>query len=146
MFFAHFWLQEHLTWREILGTGLIVSGSTLSAVFGDHTEIEYTLSDIQHFWGGGLFLFYALLVSILAAAMYSLCKKFSPIKQQMVDAIKRYELAYQANDEDRLEWEESLIRTLERQYASYVKYHTFCLCALSGVCGGQSVLCKNKNN
>lgn len=146
VFFAHFWLHESLSWREILGTACIVVGSTLSALFGDHTEITYTLGDLQHYWGGALFLIYALLITIVAAIMYKLCRRMSPVKQQMVDAYKRYELASAAHDADRLEWEDSLISTLEKQYAPYVKIHPFAICALSGICGGQSILCNTKEH
>ena len=43
IFFAHFWLKEALSKKDIVGTVFIVVGSVMSVSFGDHDEKTYTM-------------------------------------------------------------------------------------------------------
>lgn len=138
--FAHYWLDEVLTWKEFAGTALIICGSSLAVAFGDHKEKQYTVGDLWELFGGALFLFYIIIVVVGCIAFYIAHKKMTPVKQRLVDAIKRYENAISKGDQNTADWEDDVILNIEHEYRPYIKYHPFCLCALSGIFGGQSVM------
>lgn len=140
VFFAHFWLHEQVGRRELAGTGLIILGSTLAVVFGDHTTRSYTNHDLVGLIAGGWFLTYAVLVVALCVAGYMLHRRVTPIKKNLVDAIRRYEIAVEAADAQGADWEDEVIARLEGEYKRWEKIHPFALCALSGAFGAQSVL------
>lgn len=138
--FAHFWLHEHVGRRELAGTALIIIGSTLAVVFGDHSTKVYTNHDLTRLIGGGWFIAYAILVASLCVAGLLLHRKITPIKKNLVDAIRRYELAVETNNQQGADWEDEVIARLEQEYKRWEKLHPFSLCALSGAFGAQSVL------
>jgi hypothetical protein len=138
--FAHFWLHEHVGRRELAGTALIIIGSTLAVVFGDHNTRSYTNDDLVSLIGGGWFLAYAILVFLLCIAGLMLHRKITPIKKNLVEAIRRYEVAVEANNSQGADWEDEVIARLESEYRRWEKLHPFSLCALSGAFGAQSVL------
>lgn len=138
--FAHFWLHERVGRRELIGTFLIILGSTLAVVFGDHDQRSYTNRELVNLIGGAWFLVYAILVVVLCALGLMLHKKITPIKKNLVDAIRRYELAVEAQDAQGADWEDEVIARLEGEYKKWEKIHPFALCALSGAFGAQSVL------
>ena len=138
--FAHFWLHEQVGRREIIGTTLIILGSTLAVVFGDHNTRSYSNSDLVGLIGGGWFLVYGILVVVLCVAGFVLHRRITPIKSSLVEAIRRYEVAVEQADAQAADWEDEVIARLEEQYKKWVKIHPFALCALSGAFGAQSVL------
>lgn len=138
--FAHFWLRETVSWRDILGTLLIIVGATLSVAFGDHTETKFTLEEIEKFWVGRAFLCYIILITVCEIVLFKLITKYTPIKKQLVETISRYENASALNKKNDMEWEDKIIKQLEQQYNKNEKLHSFSLCAFSGIAGAQSVL------
>lgn len=124
----------------MIGTALIICGSTLAVVFGDHNTRRYSNDDLVRLIGGAWFLVYAILVVLMCALGLMLHRKITPIKAALVEAIKRYETAVEANDAQAADWEDEVIARLEMQYMKWVKIHPFALCALSGAFGAQSVL------
>ena len=140
VFFAHYWLKESLSYIEIVGTSLIVGGSITAVAFGDHTETAYDIHAILRFFYGTTFIVYAISSLVLGVTLYRFQLPITPIKQKIVDATKRYELAYEANDRDAMEYEDFYIASLQKTYRKWEKVHPFSLCALSGILGGQSVM------
>ena len=140
VFFAHYWLKESLSWIELAGTGLIVSGSVLAVAFGDHGDTNYNIHDILRFFYGTTFIIYAVLSIALSLALYKFQHPITPMKQKIVDATRRYEAAYDSNDSAAMEYEDFFIASLQKDYKKHQKYHPFSLCALSGILGGQSVM------
>jgi len=126
--------------REIVGTALIILGSTLAVVFGDHEVRAYTNDDLVSLIGGAWFLVYGILVAVLCVAGQVLHRRITPVKAALVEAIRRYEVAVEACDAQAADWEDEVIARLEGQYMKWVKIHPFALCALSGAFGAQSVL------
>lgn len=47
MIFAHFWLREKLTARDLIGTGLVIAGAVISVSFGSHEETAYSIDELQ---------------------------------------------------------------------------------------------------
>lgn len=45
--FAHFWLREKLTARDLIGTGLVIAGAVISVSFGSHEETAYSIEQLQ---------------------------------------------------------------------------------------------------
>ena len=140
VFFAHYWLKESLSYIEIVGTSLIVGGSITAVAFGDHSETAYDIHAILRFFYGTTFIVYAISSVVLGVALYRFQLPITPIKQKIVDATKRYEQAYEANDRDAMEYEDFYIASLQKTYSKWEKVHPFSLCALSGILGGQSVM------
>lgn len=138
--FAHFWLHERVGRRELIGTGLIIVGSTLSVVFGNHDQKVYTNHILVELIGGGWFIAYAIMVVGLCIAGLMLHRKITPIKKNLVEAIRRYEVAVEAGNSQGADWEDEVIARLEMEYKRWEKIHPFSLCALSGAFGAQSVL------
>ena len=140
VFFAHYWLKESLSYIEVVGTTLIVGGSVCAVAFGDHSETAYDIHAILRFFYGTTFIVYAAGSVALGVALYRFQLPITPIKQKIVDATKRYENAYEANDRDAMEYEDFYIASLQKTYRRWEKVHPFSLCALSGILGGQSVM------
>ena len=140
VFFAHYWLKESLSYIEVVGTGLIVGGSVTAVAFGDHSETAYDIHAILRFFYGTTFIVYAIGSLVLGVTLYRFQLPITPIKQKIVDATKRYEQAYEANDRGAMEYEDFYIASLQKTYRKWEKIHPFSLCALSGILGGQSVM------
>ena len=140
VFFAHYWLREHVGWVELCGTSMIVCGSVTAVAFGDHSDVAYDVHAILRFFYGTTFIIYALASIALGVSLYYFQLPITPIKQKIVDATKRYELAYDANDQAAMEYEDFYIAALCRSYAKWERVHPFSICALSGILGGQSVM------
>jgi drug/metabolite transporter (DMT)-like permease len=140
VFFAHYWLKESITWKELVGTGLIITGSVLSVAFGDHKNDNYTIDDLKSFYGGTTFIFYAFFALIMGLCMYAYCRLATPIKTKLIESYTRYSAAELIENTEEMENENLLIQQLEFEYSKFEKVHPFCLCALSGVFGGQSVM------
>ena len=140
VFFAHYWLKESLSYIEVVGTALIVGGSVTAVAFGDHSETAYDIHAILRFFYGTTFIVYAVGSIVLGVTLYRFQLPITPIKQKIVDATKRYEQAYEANDRAQMEYEDFYIASLQKSYAKWEKVHPFSLCALSGILGGQSVM------
>ena len=140
VFFAHYWLKEVVGWVELCGTAMIVCGSVTAVAFGDHSDVAYDIHAILRFFYGTTFIIYALASLILGVSLYYFQLPITPIKQKMVDATKRYELAYDAHDTPAMEYEDFYIASLSKSYSRWEKVHPFAVCALSGILGGQSVM------
>jgi len=138
--FAHFWLHESVGRRELIGTALIIVGSTLAVAFGDHASRHYTNEYLVSLISGGAFIFYVIVVVLLCFSGLSLHRRVTPIKKQLVEAIRRYETAFDQGNAEAAGWEDELIARLEHEYKRWEKIHPFALCALSGSFGAQSVL------
>jgi hypothetical protein len=133
-------LHEAVGRRELGGTALIICGSTLAVVFGDHDVRTYTNDDLVALIGGAWFIVYALLVVFLCIWGMLIHRKVTPVKKQLVEAIRRYEIAVAEGDAQKAEWEDEVIARLEQKYKPWERTHPFALCALSGAFGAQSIL------
>jgi hypothetical protein len=133
-------LHETVGRRELAGTALIIIGSTLAVVFGDHETRTYSNDMLVSLIGGAWFLVYAIVVAGMCVVGLMLHRKITPIKAALVEAIRRYEVAVDANDAQACDDEDAVIAGLEALYAPWIKIHPFALCALSGAFGAQSVL------
>jgi hypothetical protein len=140
VFFAHYCLHETLNWRELVGTLLIVAGSVLAVAFGDHSSIPLTSHEIVRFASSLTFVIYFIIALVIGIAMYSYCRIATPIKTKIAEAITRYDRADAVDDTETMQVENGVILELEADYAKYEKIHPFCLCALSGIFGGQSMM------
>jgi hypothetical protein len=139
--FAHYWLKEQVSSAELIGTGLILVGSLLAVTFGDHSDIDHSLSDILHLWTGLEFIIYIIICTLLFSVLYIYCKWALPIRLQLQAAYKKLETSLANKDADvEIHFHQETIKLMELQYDKFEKYHPFALCALSGICGGQSVL------
>ena len=140
VFFAHYWLQETVGWVELVGTTMIVGGSVLAVTFGDHSDVAYDIHAILSFFLGLSFIVYALASVALGVGLYRFQLPITPLKQKIVDATRRYELAYEAGNREQMEYEDFYIASLQKQYGRWERVHPFTICALSGILGGQSVM------
>lgn len=48
--FAHFWLGEELTTRDLVGTAMVVTGAVISVSFGSHEETAYSIAQLQELY------------------------------------------------------------------------------------------------
>jgi len=138
--FAHYWLKEKLARRDILGTVLIIAGSTTAVAFGDHTEVSYSLDDLKSYYTRSGFVFYGFIVVGCIIAGYMFVKKVQPIKVALNAAIKSYDAAVEKGDKAAELFQDEAIAALEKKYERYEKLHPFSYCALSGIFGAQSIL------
>lgn len=93
--FAHFWLKEKLGYQEIIGTVLIILGSTLSVIFGDHSDPSYTDQDLLDLIGGGLFIAYVVVIctSVIAGLIWHF--KVTPIREELQVLLSREHRAHE---------------------------------------------------
>ena len=140
MVFAHFWLKETLSRRDLTGTVLIIAGSVLTVSFGDHSDPTYNLSDFRHFFGLTSALLYTFIILTVSVALYALILFLRPIKRRIVTLTKEYEhLTPDSVREEQMRGNAELA-ALHARYSRWEKVHPFCYCALSGMLGAQSVL------
>ena len=139
MVFAHFWLKETLSRRDLTGTVLIIAGSVLTVSFGDHSDPVYNLDDFKRFFGLHSSIAYTFVIAAVSAVMYGVILYLRPIKQQMVVLTKSYAHLADEVREERMAADTALT-SLQARYRPWEKVHPFCYCALSGLLGAQSVL------
>jgi hypothetical protein len=138
--FAHFWLKEHITKRDLIATSFIITGSVMSVMFGDHASDEYTVSDLGHMFVSTSFLIYLFCCVLLLIAFYIPAWLAEPIKIKLTQLHQDYENASIADDWPKANQCEKEIAALEFKYKSYEKIHPLCYCAVSGIFGGQNIL------
>jgi hypothetical protein len=140
--FAHFGNKEPITRRDILGTCLIIIGSTLSVAFGNHAEVTYTMEELKDLYLAEGFAGYAFTMLAVVTALYVLIKRLQPMKEEMVEKCQAYEKALQASPRDPqlIQELDERIAELEAKYEKWAKIHPFSYCALSGTIGAQSIL------
>lgn len=113
VFFAHFFLKERLTLRDIIATVLVVVGVVAVAASADKSEKTYTLECLLLLYQRPVFLGYVAGVVVVIGGLYQ-CTRFL-----------------------------NKLRETEPRGARYKKWrrlHPICPAALSGVIGAQSVL------
>ena len=140
--FAHYGLKEPLSKRDMIGTGFIVCGSTLSVAFGNHVEVTYTLEELKALYTQTGFIVYAIVLAAVCLTFYVIIRLLQPTKAEMVDKCQEYENAVAAETKDHalIEALDLRIAELELKYEPYEKIHPFTYCALSGCLGAQSIL------
>lgn len=140
LFFAHLWLEEHLTKVDIWGTILIIAGSITAVAFGDHTERSYTIDQLKDLYMGTAFLIYGVIIAGSVVVLYIVAKRIEPIKLQLIETQHKYDNALREDDAEAAGREDILLAELEQDYSKFQKIHPFCYCAISGMFGGQSLL------
>ena len=83
--FAHFWLGEKVGWTEVFGTALIMTGSTLSVVFGNHSDPTYTNQELLDLISGALFISYVVAALGLIFIGILIHLRVTPWKQKLVE-------------------------------------------------------------
>jgi hypothetical protein len=49
---------------------LLTVGSVVSVAFGNHTDVEYTMADIEHFYGFTAFIVYLVILIVVLIVSY----------------------------------------------------------------------------
>jgi magnesium transporter len=112
--FAHFWLGENLSRRDMLATFLVTIGVILTAAFGDKSAQCYTMDDLLSLYTEPTFLGYVAFVLPLMMTLYFLAKRADNVLKNKGSA----------SDE----------------YGGWRKIHSLLYPILSGFWGAQSVL------
>ncbi|CEO95256.1 Magnesium transporter [Plasmodiophora brassicae] len=138
--FAIIWLKESINRNDIAGTALILTGSIIAVVFGNHEELLYTLDEILALYKGGLFIAYSVVVVAFIGAMAIIVARC----ETLLSTIKTKQ--QQLDNRDRIMPPERVgalcqeMVHLDAEYAKVAKVHPFSLCSLSGTLGAQSIL------
>ena len=73
--FAHFWLGENLSRRDMLATFMVTIGVVLTAAFGDKSAQCFTMEDLLSLYSEPTFLGYLALLMPLMMGLYFLAKR-----------------------------------------------------------------------
>ena len=73
--FAHFWLGENLSRKDMLATFMVTIGVILTAAFGDKSAQCYTMDDLLFLYSEPAFLGYLAFVLPLMATLYYLAHR-----------------------------------------------------------------------
>jgi len=141
IFFAHFWLKEELSSRDIIGTVLILAGAAMAVAFGDKTEVSYTISILKDNFKQTAFVVYIIATSGLAVLALLLVKRAQPIRQEILELRKKIQEMRESSAPDVqqvIDWEKETEMKF-RSYRKYERLHPFCYCFLAGF-GGSLVL------
>ena len=112
--FAHFWLGEDLSRKDMMATFMVMSGVVLTAAFGDKSAQCFTMDDLMALYTEPTFLGYVAFVLPLMMTLYFLAHRAD-------DVLKK--------------WGPS-----SKQYKAWRKIHPLLYPVLSGFWGAQSVL------
>jgi multidrug transporter EmrE-like cation transporter len=112
--FAHFWLGENLSRRDMLATLMVTIGVVLTAAFGDKSAQCFTMEDLLSLYLEPTFLGYLALLMPLIMGLYFLAKR--------ADAVLKINGA------------------ASEEYSAWKKIHPLLYPVLSGFWGAQSVL------
>ena len=107
---AHYWLHEPVSKRDLVGTALIVLGSTLSVVFGDHSDTTYTSKDLQDLYKEIPYIIYGACIVGCMIFCYLAVRYLTPLRVKLVEAIDAYRVA---EAEDQLDEAEAARRAEE---------------------------------
>ena len=113
VYFAHRFLKERLSCRDIFATVLVLLGVVLVAVSADKTEKEYSLDCLLRLYQRPMFIAYFVLIILLIMLLLATALKLRKLKENSPDA---------------------------PFYRKWKKIHPLCPAALSGIIGSQSVL------
>jgi hypothetical protein len=138
--FSRYWLREKSQWKDLVGTLFIISGSALSVSFGNHSDKTHTADEMWELGGSVQFIFYLIIVILFGVIIYFYNYKSMPLKIKINQSISRYNEANDRDDVESMALQCETIKSLELEYEKYEKLHPLCLCALSGLFGGQSML------
>ena len=76
--FASFFLEETLTWLDLIGTGLVIAGAVISVIFGDHGDQVYNIRDIEIFYEQPAYVaFVSIALVIVLAAFFAVVSIYS---------------------------------------------------------------------
>eukprot|EP00941_MAST-03F_sp_MAST-3F-sp1_P005292 g5292.t1 len=112
--FAHFWLHEELSRRDLFATGLLICGVLVITLFAPKDEQCFTASELVDLYWEPLFIVYTVFFLICFSTLY------------VVGA--------------RLSKRRSLYGAADPRYSQYVKMHRFVYPCMSGLVGAQDVL------
>lgn len=138
--FAHFWLKEHLSKWDLVGTCCILFGSVVAVMFGDHADITYSMDDLLCFYSLPGFIAYALICFTFLLIMYGIIKYAEPFAKRLKEAIAGYEQAQKDANLDLAIQYDTEIYECEQDYQAFSKIHPFAYCAMAGTFGGQNIL------
>ena len=113
--FAHYFLKEHLTRKDRIGTLNIIIGIIILAIFSSKDNTSYTLSRLLRMYIQRGFIIYGIALLIIILNIYRWYLKCVDIEKKHGRNHKNYE--------------------------PWKKIHPFSCSALSGMLGAQSVLC-----
>ena len=113
---AHCWLGEPFTQRDALGVGIILAGLSLVGVFGSRSSQCYTMDELEDLTTDPQVVAYVLGVATLLIGLYGAAK----LLERRRDVMGAYSPAW---------------------VSRWAKRERFILPALSGLLGGQTVLC-----
>lgn len=138
--FGHFFLKENLGRRDLIGTALIIVGSIICALFGDHSEKSYDVSTLISFYGQPGFIVYAIICVGSIGSLYYIARLIEPIKVDLLTLVQKFEAARLAGDRATMLKTDSELCDAEEKYSKWEKVHPIVYCALSGLFGGQNIL------
>lgn len=140
LFFASMWLKEKLSRRDIVSTTLIILGSVVTVAFGDHTSVDYTMSDITRLFKSNLFAIYATFCIAMCVMLYVVVKFLGPKKLRIVELTRSYDSILDKDARRTAIKRDAALSQLKSSYAKWTRIHPLCLCALSGALGANSIL------
>ena len=120
LFFAHWLLQEIINKQHILATVLIISGSTVSVLFGNHQSHTYTVDDLHSFFVHPIFLLYFFISTITLIFLYIQILKLNKQFDNITHSLNQLEAVI--------------------NYLPYQTIHPLLICCICGFLGGFSIL------
>jgi len=118
--FAKWKLEEQINRNHVFATVLIIVGSTLSVIFGNHASHTYTQSELQQYFIQPMFLLYFCICFVTLAYLYTQILKMNACYESIETSLQQIE-AYV-------------------KYLPYQTIHPILVCCVSGFVGGYSIL------
>ena len=118
--FSRWYLKEQINKNHLIATSLIITGTIIIVLFGDHSHTIYTLQAIKELFIRPTFLIYFGVCIILLTYVYFLTLKMNTQFEEFTNFPENIEIML--------------------TYLDNKSFHPILLCGLSGIFGGYSIL------
>jgi magnesium transporter len=144
IFFAHFWLKEELSRRDIYGTVLIIGGAVTAVAFGDRSEQSYTLTELKDLYARPAYIVYIIAIGGVMVVSYMAIRIMEPLRTKISDLKRQYNQLRRGDgtkvDLDAVIRKEKEINDVYASYVKYEKIHPVLYCMLAGLFGSQVLI------
>ena len=119
---------------------LIVVGAVVAIAFGDHSEVTYSLSELQGFFIELRFIGFTAGAGGMAVLSFIYLRKAEPLKHRLMEAKRNHANSLKTHDLTSAIKTEHVIKQWQKMYERWEKIHPVCYCYLAGYFGAQTLI------
>ncbi|AYV87120.1 MAG: hypothetical protein Sylvanvirus26_10 [Sylvanvirus sp.] len=117
--FARFLNQEQIHSYDIASCFMIVIGSVVSVVYGDHSNRTLNVNQSLSYFIGTPFIIYFICILLLTLIFTYIHNKLNPILKNIIKAEKTWKTAKMIRDDETMKQQMDFLSELDKQYPGF---------------------------